>query len=68
MNSSDSTFDCVDLLYYKCHKINPSCGGSYVYSLTWIRNKKVIINPTNKEDNRCFQYAATVALNYEKTG
>ena len=29
--------------------------------------KKVTINPVNN-DNKCFQYAATVALNHEETG
>ena len=29
MKSSEFAFDHVQLLYYKCHKINPNCGGSY---------------------------------------
>ena len=29
VKGSDFIFDCVDLLYYKCHKINVNCGGSY---------------------------------------
>ena len=29
------------------------------------KNKKTIINPKNKDD-KCFQYALTVALNYEQ--
>ena len=33
-------FDYVQLLYYKCHKINLNCGGSYIDSLDWIKNKK----------------------------
>ena len=28
--------------------------------------KKATINPQNKKDNKCFQYALTVTLNYEK--
>ena len=28
-------------------------------------NRKTTINPINKKDNKCFQYAVTVALNYE---
>ena len=27
MRLSDFIFDCVHLLYYKCHKINPNHGG-----------------------------------------
>ena len=30
--SSEFVFDCVHLLYYKCHKINLNCGGSYIES------------------------------------
>ena len=32
----------------------------------WIKKKKETINPKN-EDNKCFQYAITVALNYGET-
>ena len=32
MRGSDFIFDCVDLLYYKCRKINPNRGGSYIDS------------------------------------
>ena len=39
-------------------------GGSYIDSLKWLKNKKVTINPTNNDD-KCFQYVVTVALNYQ---
>ena len=65
MKASEFFFDCVHLLYYKCHKINLNCGGSYKDSPDWIKNKKTTINSINKKNNKCFQYAATVALNYE---
>ena len=32
------------------------------------KNKKATISPINKRDNRCFQYAVTVALNNEEIG
>ena len=38
----------------------------YIDSLTWIKDKKTIINPINKNNNKCFQYVVKVALNYEK--
>ena len=57
----DFVFDSVELLYHKCHKINFKCGGSYIDSPNWIKNKKAIINPKN-EDDKCFLYVATVAL------
>ena len=54
------------MIHYKCHKINLNQGGSYVDSPGWLKNKKAAINPVNTKDNKCFQYAVTVALNYEK--
>ena len=35
-------------------------------SQKWISAKKLTINPKNNKDNKCFQYALTVALNQEK--
>ena len=63
MKGSEFVLDYVHLMYYKCHKINPNRGGSYP---DWIKNKKVTINPINKKDNKCFQCAITVPLNYEE--
>ena len=37
---SEFVFDCVYLLYYKCNKINPNCGGSYLDCPDWIKSKK----------------------------
>ena len=39
--------------------------GSCIDSPDWIKKKKETINPKNTDD-KCFQYAATVALNYEE--
>ena len=64
MGGSNFAFDYVQLLHYKCHKINLNCGGSYIDSPEWI--KKKTINTINEKDNKCFQYAVTVALNYEE--
>ena len=52
-------------MYYRCHKVNFRRGGSYIDSPEWIKNKKVAINPKN-EDDKCFQYAVTVSVNYEE--
>ena len=43
-------------------------GGSYIDSPEWIKNEKVTINPKNDDDNNCFQYAITVALNHDQIG
>ena len=41
-------FDCVHLLYFKCHKINPNEGGSCINSPDWIKNKKATVNANKK--------------------
>ena len=51
---------------YKCHKINFKRGGLHIDSPDWIKSEKATINPINKKDTKFFQYAATVALNYEE--
>ena len=52
-------------MYYNCRKVNFKRGGSYIDSPDWIKNKKATIN-TKSEDDKCFQYAVNVALNYEE--
>ena len=42
MKGSEFVFDCVHLLYYKCHKINLKRGGSYIDTPDWIKNKAKI--------------------------
>ena len=49
MKGSEFVFDYVQLLYYKCHKINLNHGGLYVDSPDWIKNKKATINSINKK-------------------
>ena len=58
-------FDCVDALYYNLNKISLNRGGSYIDSPKWLKHKNATINPRNNDD-KCFQYALTVALNYEQ--
>ena len=65
MRGSGFVFDSVQLLYYKCHKINFKRGGSYIDSPEWIKKKKATTNPKNTGD-KCFQYAETVTLYYEE--
>ena len=54
MKDSNFVFDYVHLLYYKCHKINPNRGGSYIDSSDWIKNKKATINPLIKRITNAF--------------
>ena len=63
MRGSDVIFDSVQLMYFKCHKISFKCGDSYIDFPDWIKKKNGTINPKN-EDDKCFQFMVTVALNY----
>ena len=65
MTGSEFIFDSVDALYYDLNKISLSRAGSYRDSPKWLKGKKATINPKNN-DNKCFQYALIVALNYEE--
>ena len=65
MRDSDFIFDCVNLFYYKCHKISFKRGGSDIDSGGWRKKKKVTINPKNN-DGKWFQYAVTTALNFDE--
>ena len=52
-------------MYYKCHKVTFfKCGGSYIDS-DLIKKKRATINSKNT-DNKCFQQATIVLLNYEE--
>ena len=64
VEGSDFVLGYVHLLYYKCHKINPNCGGSCINSPDLIKQKKPKLNLTNKY----LQYAVTVTLNHEEIG
>ena len=65
MKGSDFAFDGVNYLYYDLNKISISKGGSYIDSPKWLKDKKSAINQKNN-DYKCFQYALTLALNYDK--
>ena len=66
MSGSEFVYDGGDVLYYNLNKVSLSRSGSYIDSPKWLKNKKATINPKNKNDDRCFQYAVTVALNHEQ--
>ena len=65
MRGSDFVFDYVESLNYIFHKMDMKRSGSYIEAHKWIKNKKATTNPQNKDD-KCFQYAMTIALNYER--
>ena len=49
---------------YHIHKTNLKRGRSYIKSPEWILKKGATKNPKNN-DNKCFQYSITVALNHQ---
>ena len=66
MKGRDFIPDSVDLLYYQLQKTSlKRTGSSYLDSSKWLKNKKATINPKNN-DNNCFQYTLTVALNHKQ--
>ena len=62
VRGSEFIFDGVDLLYYKLHRISLNRCGSYIDS-----PERWYIQSIKKNDNS-FQYAITVAINYEEIG
>ena len=66
MTGSEFIRDSVDLLYYHLQKISLKRGESYIDSPEWLKNKKATLNLKNNDDN-CFQYALTVALNRKQS-
>ena len=65
MRGSDFEFDGANFLYYDLNNISLNRGGSYIDSPKWLKDKKSTTNPRNNDD-RCFQYAVTLALNLDK--
>ena len=63
MKGSDFIFNGVNYLYYDLNRITISKGGSYIESPKWLKDKKCTINQ-KYTDNKCFQYATTLALNF----
>ena len=65
MRGSDFVFNGVNYLYYDFNRISISKGGSYIESPKWLKDKKSTVNQKNN-DNKRFQYATTLALNFNK--
>ena len=64
MKGSDFEFDGVNFLYYDFNKTSIYRGGSYINSPKLLKGKKSTVNPKNNDD-KCFQYAVTLALNLD---
>ena len=64
MRGSDFEFDGINFSNYNFNKTSIYRSGSYIDSPKWLKDKKSTINPKNN-DHKCFQYAATLALNFD---
>ena len=64
MRGSDFGFDSINFFNSNFNKTSIYRGGSYIDSPKWLKDKKSTINPKNN-DLKCFQYAATLALNFD---
>ena len=58
--------ESIASLYYYFRKIEIRKAESYLASSDWLVNEGATINPKNKKNNKCFQYAITGALNHNK--
>ena len=65
MKGSDFVFNGINYFYYDLNRVSVSKGGSYIESPKWLKDKKSTVNQKNN-DYKCFQYATTLALNFDK--
>ena len=65
MRGSDFVFNGINYFYYDFNRVSISKGGSYIESPKWLKDKKSTVNQKNN-DNKCFQYATTLALNFDR--
>ena len=64
MRRSDLEFDGINFFCYNFSKTSIYGGGSYIDSPKWLKDKKSTTNLKNN-DHKCFQYATTLALNFD---
>ena len=62
---SGFTLDKIMHLCRNFHKLALTRGGSYIELPKWLKSKKAVINPQNK-DEECFKWAAIAALHHEE--
>ena len=65
MKGSDFVFNGIIYFYYDFDRVSICKGGSYIGSPKWLKDKKSTVNQKNN-DFKCFQYATTLALNFDK--
>ena len=62
---SEFIFENNDSLYYYFQKIDINRSRSYIETPKWLEDKKATINPKNMNDDNCFQYSITIALDHK---
>ena len=62
---SGFALDKIMHLYINFHELALTRGGSYIELPKWLKSKKAVINPQNK-DEECFKWAAIAALHHEE--
>ena len=65
MRGSGFVFNGINYFYYDFNRVSISKGGSCIESPKWLKDKKSTVNQKNN-DNKCFQYATTLALNFDR--
>ena len=65
MLGSNWRFRSVDKLDINTKIYEPLRGDSYIPLPNKLENKKAIINPQNEEDEECFKWSITIAVNYQ---
>ena len=65
IRGSEFEFHGVNFLCYDFNKNSINKDDSYIDSPKWLKDKKSTINPKTNDD-KCFQYAVTLALNPDK--
>ena len=63
---SSYVYESVEGLSIHFHKIDLNRGSSYIPPPDWLKNKGAIINPQNTNDNNCFMFDLTIALNHKE--
>ena len=62
---SGFALDKIMHLYINFHELALTRGGSYIELPKWLKSKKAVINPQNK-DEECFKWAVIEALHHEE--
>ena len=66
ISRNEFSFESVELMDCKIHRVPLRRGGSYIKSPGWLANKYATISPKNKIDDECLRWSTISALNYNE--